>query len=98
MLRNTHARLALLGTVAAAALVVSGSTPVGSAAPADSGAASSPAVAQCDEGGGLADLARVRDGSGAKEPKLFPDNEAKAYGALPDAPRLANGSVTIETV
>ncbi len=98
MLRNTHARLALLGTVAAAALVVSGSTPVVSAAPADSGAASSPAVAECDEGEGFADVARVRDGSAAKEPKLFPDNEAKAYGLLPDLPRLPNGSVTIQTV
>ena len=98
MLRNTHARLALLGTVAAAAsrrqrldagrVRRTGGLRFGEL----------PAVAQCDEGGGLADLARVRDGSGAKEPKLFPDNEAKAYGALPDAPRLANGSVTIETV
>jgi hypothetical protein len=98
MLRNTQARLALLGTVAAAALVVSGATPVTSAAPANSGATSSPAVAECADGGGLADVARVRDGSGAKEPKLAPDNEAKAYGVLPDSPRMPNGSVTIETV
>ena len=97
MLRKNHARLALMGTAAAAALIVSGSTPVVSAAPA-SGVSSSPAVAECDEAGGLADIARVRDGSGAQEPNLFPDNEAKAYGVLPDAPRLANGSVTIETV
>ncbi len=42
--------------------------------------------------------ARVAEGATAKEPKLYPDNEAKAYGALKDRPRLADGSVTIETV
>ena len=42
--------------------------------------------------------ARVADGATAKEPKLYPDNEAKAYGVIKDSPRLANGSVKIRTV
>lgn len=63
------------------------------------GAAStiSPAAAEClsAEGG----AARVRDDAkGVNEPKLYPDNEAKAYGVIKDAPRLANGSVEIRTV
>ena len=41
---------------------------------------------------------RVPDGSGATEPKLYPDSEAKAYGALPDKPTLPSGSVEVETV
>ena len=32
------------------------------------------------------------------EPKLYPDNQANAYGVLKDAPRMANGSVRIPTV
>ncbi|WP_392545062.1 zinc metalloprotease [Oryzobacter telluris] len=43
--------------------------------------------------------ARVRDDAkGVAEPKLYPDNEAKAYGVLPDKPYLGDGSVTIRTV
>ncbi|MFQ6172977.1 zinc metalloprotease [Oryzobacter sp. R7] len=43
--------------------------------------------------------AKVRDDvKGAKEPKLYPDNEANAYGVLPDAPYLGDGAVTVETV
>jgi hypothetical protein len=33
-----------------------------------------------------------------QEPKLYPDNEANAYGVIKDSPRLPNGSVTIPTV
>jgi hypothetical protein len=40
----------------------------------------------------------VADGSTAKEPELYPKNEANAYGVLKDAPRMANGSVHIPTV
>ena len=41
----------------------------------------------------------MRDGvKGAAEPKLYPDNQAKAYGVLRDAPRMPNGSVHIDTV
>ena len=37
-------------------------------------------------------------GSTVQEPKLYPDNQAKAYGVLKDAPTLASGSVHIRTV
>lgn len=98
-MRRTSLRLALMGSAAAAALVAGGATPVVTAAPAAPATSSSPGAAECEPGlGGLADLARVRDGSTAKEPKLYPDNEAKAYGSLPDAPYLGDGTVTIRTV
>ena len=98
-MRRTSLRLALMGTAAAAALVAGGATPVVTAAPAAPATSSSPGAAECEPGlGGLADLARVRDGSTAKEPKLYPDNEAKAYGSLPDAPYLGDGTVNIRTV
>ena len=42
--------------------------------------------------------ARVAEGATAQEPKLYPDNQANAYGVLKDAPRLPDGSVHIETV
>lgn len=42
--------------------------------------------------------ARVAEGATAKEPRLYPDNEANAYGVIKDFPRMADGSVTIETV
>ena len=102
MRRTTSLRLGLMGTAAAAALVAGGATPMVTAAPVAPAApatSSSPAVAECVPGlGGLADVARVRDDSTAKEPKLFPDNEAKAYGVLPDVPYLGDGSVTVRTV
>ncbi|KRE62419.1 peptidase [Nostocoides sp. Soil756] len=81
------------GALAAGLLVaasLSGSTVSATAAP-------SPAVQQCDAGAGSS-AARVADGSKAVEPKLYPDNEANAYGALPDAAYLDNGSITIKTV
>ena len=60
----------------------------------------SAAVAACaPEGDSAGSAARVRDGvKGAQEPKLYPDNEANAYGVIKDAPRLPNGSVHIPTV
>ena len=60
----------------------------------------SAAVAACGpEGDSAGSAARVRDGvKGAQEPKLYPDNEANAYGVIKDAPRLPNGSVHIATV
>lgn len=51
-----------------------------------------------DEGLTGSSAARVAEGATAKEPKLYPDNQAKAYGVLKDAPTLANGSVHIETI
>ena len=49
-------------------------------------------------GAGALSAARVAKGATVAEPKLYPDNEAKAYGVLKDAPRLPNGSVHIRTV
>lgn len=98
MLSRTQARLALLGTATAAAIVVSGATPAVTAAPIESGVSTSSASAECEETGGFANFARVRDGAAAKEPKLFPDNEAKAYGTLPDRATLPAGSVKVRTV
>ena len=94
MRRTTTLRLAILGAAAAAALV-SGGTTAAVSAPA---ATSSPAVAECEPGGAGLDTARVRDGSTAKEPELYPDNEANAYGALKDSKYLGHGTVTIRTV
>ena len=96
MRRTTSLRLAITGAAAAALLASGGAS--GAVTAAASGT-SSAGAADCEPGSaGPGALARVPDGSGAKEPKLYPDNEAKAYGALPDEPRLPDGSVTIETV
>src|SRR5688500_4706887 len=96
MRRTTSLRLAITGAAAAALLASGAASGAGSAAASGT---SSAGAAECEPGSaGPAAVARVPDGSGAKEPKLYPDSEAKAYGALPDAPRLADGSVTIETV
>jgi hypothetical protein len=63
-------------------------------------AVASGAVAACAPDVATAgSAARVRDGArGAQEPKLYPDNEANAYGVIKDAARMPNGSVTIPTV
>ena len=55
----------------------------------------SPAVQACLDSGAQA---RVRAGAQASEPELYAPNEARKYGVIKDAPRMANGSVTIETV
>ncbi len=91
----------LAGAGAAAAVVAASLTGgVASVAAAPTTAGWSTAAVDCVPGavalGGSA--ARVAEGASAKEPKLFPDNEAKAYGQLPDLPTLAAGSVTIKTV
>lgn len=70
-------------------------------APATGSAASapSPAVAECDPATGGPSAARVRDDAkSAKEPQLYNQNEAKAYGVLKDRPLMAPGSVTVPTV
>lgn len=77
----------LLSLGAAALLVAPASAPAAASSVASSGAAACAPSA-----------ARVKDGATATEPKLYPDNQAKAYGAMPDAPRLPNGSVTVTTV
>jgi hypothetical protein len=57
-------------------------------------ATASPGAEECASVSG----ARVKGGAGAQEPKLYPDNQANAYGVIKDRPRLANGSVTITTI
>ena len=94
MRRTTSLRLAIMGAAAAAVLASGAASGAVSAAP--SGGASA-GVAACEPGGATG-AARVADGATAKEPKLYPDNEAKAYGALPDAPYLGDGKVTVRTV
>jgi hypothetical protein len=59
---------------------------------------SSTSALDCAATGLAQSAARVAKGSTAKEPKLYPDNQAKAYGALKDQPRMPNGSVHIRTV
>ena len=98
MIRRTRARV--LGAALAAglaALSVSSATAVTTASAAPT-ARVSPAAAECVDDSSAASGARVRDGSTAKEPKLYPDNQAKAYGALKDSPRMSDGSVSIPTV
>ena len=92
MRRTTSLRLAITGA-AAAGLLLSGSAtgPVSAAGTPSAGAA------QCASGTG-ASGARVPDGSTAQEPKLYPDNEAKAYGVIKDSPYLGDGTVTVPTV
>ena len=100
-MRTTSLRLAAATATVCAALAAGGAAGVVSAAPTSGdapAAVTSAGAAECLQEPGLGALARVRDGSTVSEPKLFPDNEAKAYGLLPDAPRLANGSVTVRTV
>ena len=98
--RLAGAGLLAAGVVATAALGTGTATASG-ASGADTPGWSTSAL-DCGPGdlGGLgaSSAARVAEGSTAKEPKLYPDNEARAYGALPDFPRMADGSVSIETV
>jgi hypothetical protein len=93
MRRTTSVRLAVVGAAAAAVLASGAASGAVSAAPAD---AASAGAAACEPD--ALGTARVADGSSAKEPKLYPDNEANAYGALPDAAYLGDGSVTVNTV
>jgi hypothetical protein len=95
MRRTSSVRLAVVGAAAAAVLATGAASGAVSAAP--SGGASAGAAA-CEPGSTLSTAARVADGATAKEPKLYPDNEAQAYGVLPDAPYLSNGTVEVETV
>ena len=96
-------RLAGTGAILAGVLA---STALGASAVSATAASSAPgdqawSVAALDCGPGdlaLASGARVADGATAAEPKLYPDNEAKAYGVLKDRPRLKDGSVIIKTV
>ncbi|WP_299447372.1 zinc metalloprotease [uncultured Phycicoccus sp.] len=91
----TRARLTAAGALAAGLVAAAALT--GSTAAATAAGTPSPAVLECDPALG-ASGARVADGAAAAEPKLYPDNEAKAYGVIKDAPRMADGSVFIDTV
>lgn len=92
MRRTTSLRLAITGAAAAGLLLGGSATGAVNAAGTPSAGA-----AECASGTG-ASGARVPDGSTAQEPKLYPDNEAKAYGVIKDSPYLGNGTVTIPTV
>ncbi|MEQ6902513.1 zinc metalloprotease [Nocardioides sp. YIM 152588] len=84
-------RPARVAALAAATVLIGGGT---AAAPvAGSAAGASPAVEDCPPS-----AARVKAGSKAEEPALYAAKDAKKYGVVKDAPRMANGSVTIETV
>jgi hypothetical protein len=76
-----------------AAMVVASATASGATGAAASAAGSAGVAACADDS-----AARVADGATAQEPKLYPDNEAHAYGVIKDSPRLRNGSVTVPTV
>ena len=92
MRRTTTFRLGILGAALTALLLSGGSAGAVGAAPDEQ---ASPGAAACEPG---SSAARVGEGVAAKEPKLYPDNEANAYGVLPDSPYLGDGAVTIPTV
>ncbi len=95
MHRRPTFRLAVLTTTAATFLAAgAASGAVASAAPVTA----SPGVEACEPDGHGHSTARVKEGATAKEPALYSQNEAKAYGVIKDSPRLANGSVTVPTV
>jgi Pregnancy-associated plasma protein-A len=83
------------GILATAALGTASASAAGGATGTLGAAAS---ALDCLTGSSAVSGARVTEGATTKEPKLYPDNEANAYGVLPDLPRLPDGSVTIETV
>ncbi|SCG71381.1 zinc metalloprotease [Micromonospora halophytica] len=95
MHRKSAFRLAVL-TATAATFLTSGGAYGAVAAPAP--APASPGVEACETDADGHSIARVAEGATAKEPALYSKNEANAYGVIKDAPRLANGSVTVPTV
>ncbi len=97
MTRTTSARRRLGAAGALAGLLAAASLAAGPVAATSAADTPSPAVQECDPAVGGSG-ARVADGASAAEPKLYPDNQANAYGALPDAAYLGDGSVTVRTV
>lgn len=97
-------RLAATVAIAAAAVALSAAGVAAPAVASGGAAAWSASALDCSPVDALglgvgSSAARVRDDAkGAQEPKLYPDNEAKAYGVLPDKPYLGNGTVTVRTV
>jgi hypothetical protein len=65
-------------------------------APTDATAITPSAGVQQCAGRGV--QARVKEGATVKEPSAHPWNDANAYGVIPDAPYLGNGTVTVSTV
>ncbi len=94
MHRRPIFRLAVLTATAATFLASGGAYGAVSAAPLPV----SPGAAECEPGADEHGAARLAEGATAQEPELYSKNEAKAYGVIKDAPRLANGSVTVPTV
>jgi hypothetical protein len=91
-MRMTRTLRRIVSTTAALALVTAGGAAgVGSAAAAVTASA---APAACAPGS----AARTAQGATAKEPELYPRNEANAYGVIKDSLRLPNGGVTVPTV
>lgn len=92
MRTTPHPRRLAASAAALLAVLAGGVASAGSATSAS--AAPSPLVLACTGASG----ARVADGATASEPKLYPDNQANAYGVIKDSPRLADGSVRVPTV
>jgi len=82
-----------LASAAAIAAAVLSSSLLTSAGPSSVATAAGPAA--CPDG---ASAARLAKGATAKEPALYSPNDANMYGVIPDAPRMANGSVHVPTV
>jgi hypothetical protein len=88
---RTMRRLAVT-TATSALLVLTGGSALG-------GAVTSTASAGTADCAAPGSATRIKAGAaGAAEPKLYPDNEANAYGQIKDYPRLKSGSVSISTV
>lgn len=81
--------------LSAAVAALAGGGAMASVSPGAASAAPSPAVQACLDSGAQA---RVKQGSHVSEPALYAAKQAKQYGLIKDAPRMANGSVTIPTV
>lgn len=81
--------------LAVAAVAASSALIGGGAVATDTSQIASPGVEHCEEHPALA---RVKEGATAKEPALYAKKDAKKYGLIKDAPRMADGSVTIDTV
>ena len=97
MRRTTLLRAAVLTAAAATIATTGGAVATVSAATAST-SSSAAACAGSPKSGTSA--ARVRDNAatGVAEPKLYPDNEANAYGVIKPSPMMKAGSVTIPTV
>jgi hypothetical protein len=98
-MRRTNLLRAAVLTAAAATIAATGGA-VGTVSAASASTPSSGAAACASGVTPAASAARVRDNAaaGVAEPKLYPDNEANAYGVIKPSPLMKAGSVTIPTV